>query len=149
MAAAAFLGVAIGVIVGGGLFWTARVVHIGNLDALALAEKMAVPDPVSALDWPELQVRTAIPQPDRPALVLLVVRWPEHPHLEATLLLAMDGDVTRSSELLERWRTSCSSIAPCRRGAARVELRRRRSLERVGGVLIAEDVGGTGQRCRS
>ena len=111
-------------IAGAGLFWTARLVHIGYLDALALAEKAAVPDPVSALDWPELQVRAA-------------------------LLVAIDGDVTRSADQLERWRAESASIAPARRAAPRLELRRRRSLERVGGILIAKDVGGTGQRCWS
>jgi hypothetical protein len=30
---------------GAGLAYSARLVHIGNLDALALAEKLAVPDP--------------------------------------------------------------------------------------------------------
>jgi len=47
-----------------GLACSARLVHIGNLDALALAEKMAVPDPASALDWPELRVH-AVDRPEQ------------------------------------------------------------------------------------
>ena len=46
-----------------GLAWTARRVHVGTLDALALAEKVATPTPSSALDWPELRVRAVVPQP--------------------------------------------------------------------------------------
>ncbi|MGO9143826.1 MAG: hypothetical protein ACLP70_20635, partial [Streptosporangiaceae bacterium] len=61
--------------IAGGLAWTARLVHIGNLDALALAEKIGTPDPVSALDWPELHVRAVIPQPGEPSVVLLRVGW--------------------------------------------------------------------------
>ena len=46
-----------------GLGAAARRVHVGGLDAQALAEKLAVPHPVSALDWPELRVRAVVPQP--------------------------------------------------------------------------------------
>jgi hypothetical protein len=59
------LGVAICLIVAAGLSWTVRRVHICNLDALALAEKVAIPQPESALDWPELHVRAIIASPRR------------------------------------------------------------------------------------
>jgi hypothetical protein len=35
-----------------GLARIARLVHVGNLDALGLAEKIGGPEPASALDWP-------------------------------------------------------------------------------------------------
>jgi hypothetical protein len=55
---------AVVLLTGAGLAWTARLVHVGNLDALALAEKVATPEPVSALDRPELHVRAIVPLPD-------------------------------------------------------------------------------------
>jgi hypothetical protein len=33
------------------LAWIARLVYVGNLDALALAQKVGTPEPISALDW--------------------------------------------------------------------------------------------------
>jgi hypothetical protein len=125
--------------IAGGLAWTARLVHIGNLDALALAEKIGTPDPVSALDWPELHVRAVIPQPGEPSVVLLRVGWPAHPEREATLLVGLDSDDPRSLPLLSRWCAARASISPAARGDRELELRRRQSLERVRGRLIAED----------
>lgn len=122
-----------------GLAWTARLVHIGTLDALALAEKMAVPDPVSALDWPELHVRAVIPQPGEPSLVLLLVGWPSHRGRVATLLVDLGRGDQRSLPLLSRWCARQASISPARRADGELELRRRQSLERVRGLLLAED----------
>jgi hypothetical protein len=136
MVAAALAGVVL--FIAAGLIWTARLVHVGNLDAQALAEKVAVPDPVSALDWPELHVRAVVPQPDEPPLVLLVVGWPAHPLRASTLLLALDNGDDRSLSLLSRWCSTHASISPTHRGT-RLELRRRQSLERVDAVLVAED----------
>jgi hypothetical protein len=136
MVAAALAGVVL--FIAAGLIWSARLVHVGNLDAQALAEKIAVPDPVSALDWPELHVRAVVPQPDEPPLVLLVVGWPAHPQRASTLLLALDNGDGRSVSLLSRWCSTQASISPTRRGAE-MELRRRQSLERVHAVLVAED----------
>ncbi len=119
-----------------GLTWTARLVHIGNLDALALAEKAAAPNPASALDWPELRLRAVVPQPGEPSLVLLDAEWPAHPERAATLLVRLDG--ADELPLLSRWCTDSASISPAGRGAG-LELRRRQNLERVRGVLIAED----------
>jgi hypothetical protein len=121
-----------------GLAWSARLVHIGNLDALALADKVAVPDPASALDWPELRVHAVIPQPDEPSLVLLVVGWPAHDR-RATLLVDLGRRHQRSLALLSRWSAAEAAIAPTRDGNGAVELRRRRTLERAPGLLLAED----------
>jgi len=133
---------AIGVVVlllAAGLAWTAYLVHVGNLDAMELAGKVATPHPVSALDWPELHVRAIIPQPDERPLVLLLVDWPAHPQRAATLLVALDRDDDRSVPLLSQWCATQASVSPTRQGGAGLELRRRQSLERVHAVLVAED----------
>jgi hypothetical protein len=136
MVAAALAGVVL--FAAAGLIWSARLVHVGNLDAQALADKLATPDPASALDWPELHVRAVVPQPDEPPLVLLLVSWPAHPQRASTLLLALENGDDRSLPLLSRWCSTRASISPARRGAE-MELRRRQSLERVHAVLVAED----------
>jgi hypothetical protein len=94
---------------------------------------------VSALDWPELQVRAIVPQPDERPLVLLLVGWPAHRQREATLLVALDSGDHQSVALLSQWCSTRASVSPARREGAALELRRRRSLERVHGVLIAEN----------
>jgi ligand-binding SRPBCC domain-containing protein len=48
-----------------GLAWTARLVHVGNLDAQDLADKVAMSAPVSALDWPELHLNAGLVRPGR------------------------------------------------------------------------------------
>jgi hypothetical protein len=121
------------------LAWTARLVHIGNLDALALAEKIAVPEPASAVDWPELRVRSVIPQPGQPSLILLLVEWPTQPGRAATLVMSLDQADQRSVPLLSQWCATRASISPTRCGGEHIEIRRRQSLERVRGVLVAED----------
>jgi hypothetical protein len=123
-----------------GLAWTARLVYVGNLDAQALAEKVAVPAPASALDWPELHLQAVVAQPDEPPLVLLHVDWPAYPQRMATLLVELDRDDRRSLSVLTGWCACRASIAPSRRAGAELELRRRQSLERVHAVLIAEDI---------
>ena len=136
------IAVAIGAVVlliAPGLAWTAYRVHVGNLDALELASKVGVPDPVSALDWPELHVRAIVPQPGEQPLVLLLVDWPAHPQRAATLLVALDRGDDRSVPLLSQWCTTRASVSPTRQGGADMELRRRQSLERVHAVLVAED----------
>jgi hypothetical protein len=116
MVAAALAGVVL--FIAAGLIWSARLLHVGHLDAQALAEKVAVPNPVSALDWPELHVRAVVPQPDEPPLVLLVVGWPAHPRRASTLLVALDSGDDRSLSLLSRWCSTQASISPTRRGGA-------------------------------
>ena len=62
-----------------GLAWAARLVYVGNLDAQALADKAASPSAsprsASALDWPEILLRSVVAQPDEQPLVLLDVVW--------------------------------------------------------------------------
>jgi hypothetical protein len=138
--AAAISGVLVFIVAG--LAWTARLVHVGNLDAHALAEKAAsAPRPLSALDWPELHLRGVVAQPDEPPLVLLHVDWPRHPRQEATLLVALDRGDDRSLSLLSQWCAGAASLSPSRRHGedGGLELRRRQSLERVRAVLITED----------
>jgi hypothetical protein len=79
-------------------------------------------------------------------LVLLLVDWPAHPQHAATLLVALDSDDHRSVPLLSRWCATQASVSPTRQGAADLELRRRQSLERVHGVLVAEDNAPTSSR---
>jgi hypothetical protein len=122
-----------------GLGAAARIVHIGNLDALGLASKLSTPRPRSAVDWPELAVRGVVPQPDEPAVVLLWVTWPAHDGRDATLLVELTSSPARSVRLLARWCRDGSSIAPRALGEARIELRRRQSLERIRGRLLVED----------
>jgi hypothetical protein len=93
MEAAALIG-AVVLLAAAGLGWTARRVHVSDLDALELAAKVSVSDPVSALDWPELRVRAIVPQPGDQPLVLLLVGWPEHPQQAATLLLRSTAAIT-------------------------------------------------------
>jgi hypothetical protein len=125
-------------LIAAGLGWTARMVHIGALDALALSEKVGTPEPASALDWPELHVREVVAQPDDPSVVLLRVGWPAHPQRAATLLVALDG-ADQPLALLSQWCATRASVSPSWRGDRGMELRRRQSLERVHGILIAED----------
>lgn len=137
MVAAALAGVIL--LIAAGLVWTARLVHIGNLDAQALADKLATPDPVSALDWPELRVQAVVPQPDGQPLVLLHVGWPAHPQQAATLLVALGSGDRRALSLLSQWCTRQASVAPVRHEGAKLALRRRHSLEWVHVVMVAED----------
>ncbi|WP_433664201.1 hypothetical protein ACQPW1_19990 [Nocardia sp. CA-128927] len=137
------MGLAVGLIgitllFGSGLIWTAYLVRAGNLDAQALAEKVAVPQPSSALDWPELHVQAVVAQPDQESLVLLHVDWPAFPQRNATLLVSLNEDDPRSLLVLSRWCACQASVSPTRRYGATMELRRRQSLQRVSGVLLAE-----------
>ncbi len=136
--AAALAGVI--VLMAAGLAWAAHLVHIGDLDMQALADKLAVPEPASALDWPELRVQAVIPEPGDESLVLLQVGWPAHPRQAAALLLALDHGDERSLPLLAQWCTLQSSVAPVRQQGPELEFRRRRSLERVHAVLVAEQL---------
>ena len=138
MVAAASLG-AVLLLAAAGLAWTVHLVHISSLDASELAGKLAVPDPVSALDWPELRVRAIVPQPGGQPLILLLVGWPAHPGRAATLLLAIDSGDDRAVPLLSLWCATQAPVSPTRRDGAGLELRRRQSLDRVHAVLIAED----------
>ncbi|HEY6496761.1 MAG TPA: hypothetical protein VIZ43_26085 [Trebonia sp.] len=135
------LAIALTVIVlflGAALVWAGRMLHISNLDAQALAEKVAFPAPASALEWPELRVRSAVPQPDRLSPVIVQVGWPAYPDRIATLLVALDHDERRAVSLLAEWSASGAAVAALRHGTE-LELRRRQSLDRVHAILLAED----------
>lgn len=134
--AAAFAGVVLYVF--GCLAWAAHLVYLGNLEALALAEKAAVPEPVSVLDWPDLQLRAVVAQPDERSLVLLDVFWPARPHFAATVLVALDRGDRQSLSVLSQWCAAQVSVASVRQDGAELELRRRRSFERVHARLLAE-----------
>ncbi len=138
IAAAALAGVCL--FIAAGLAWTARLVHVGNLDALALAEKTATPWPVSALDWPELRVREVAPQdlPGERSLILLLVEWPARGE-QATLLVDLGRAGSRPLPLLSQWCATRASVSPARLAGGELELRPRQSLERVRGLLVAED----------
>ena len=126
-----------------GLAWAARLVYIGNLDAQALADKAASPSvslgSASALDWPEILLRSVVAQPDEQPLVLLAVVWPAYSRREATLLVALGRDDTGSLSRLSQWCAGAASVSAVRHYGAELELRRRQSLESVHAVLIAED----------
>jgi hypothetical protein len=136
--AAALAGVI--VLIAAGLTWAAHLVHIGDLDMQALADKLATPEPASALDWPELRVRAVIPEPGDEPLVLLQVGWPAHPRQMSALLVALDHGDERSVPLLSQWCTRQASVAPVRQPGSGLEFRRRQSLERVHAVLVAEQL---------
>ena len=123
-----------------GLAWTARLVRIGTLDALELAGKVAVPEPVSALDWPELLVRAVVPQDadGERWQVLLLVEWPAHGK-QATVLIDLGRAGQSSLPLLSQWCAARASVSPSRCGPGELELRRRQSLDRVRALLVAED----------
>jgi hypothetical protein len=123
--------------IGAGLGWSARLAHIANLDASALADKLAHPHPACAAEWPELQVCAVVPQPDLPSVVLLQVSRPLYPEQAATMLVQFE--CAQAAELLSRWCGTNASIAP-RANGDQLELRRRRTLERLRGRLIAEDM---------
>ena len=120
------------------LTWTVRLLRISALDAQALAEKLAFPEPASALEWPELRVQSVVPQPDDLSPVILEVGWPAYPERVATLLVALDHDEARALSLLSQWSTAGAAVVTLRQGAE-LELRRRQSLERVHATLLDED----------
>ena len=141
MIAAAGLAAGAGLFFAVGLAWTARLLRIGALDALELAEKVGVPEPDSALDWPELRVVAAV-APDIPGdahEALVLVDWPAHPERESTLLLELGVQSGSPARLLEQWCAESASVSPSRGDGDEFVLRRRRSMERVRCRLVAED----------
>jgi hypothetical protein len=125
-------------LVAAGLTWTARLLRVGGLDAQALAEKMAFPEPTSAMEWPELQIQLVVPEPGDVPTVLLQVVWPAYPSRVAILLVGLDPGEQRALSCLRQWSANRASVVAGRDGA-RLELRRRQSLERVRATLLAED----------
>ena len=121
-----------------GLTWTARLLRVGSLDAQALAERVAFPEPASVLEWPELQIQLVVPESDELSPVLLQVRWPAYPSRVAILLVTLDPVEQRALSFLYQWSASGASVVAERHGTG-LELRRRQSLERVRAVLLTED----------
>lgn len=121
------------------IWLAARLVRLGTQDALALAEKAAVPEPESALDWPDMRLRAVVAEPDDESRVLLQVIWPAHPARASTLLVALDQGDPRSLLLLSRWCADRVPVCPLRRSGAELEFRRRQSTERVHALLLAEN----------
>jgi hypothetical protein len=121
-----------------GLTWTARLLRVSGLDAQALAEKVAFPEPASALEWPELQIQVVVPESGDLSPVLLQVGWPAYPRQVAILLVALDPGDQRALSFLCQWSVNGASVVAERHGAG-LELRRRQSLERVRATLLAED----------
>ena len=121
----------------GCLAWTARAFSIATRDALDLAAKLSVPQPHSAIDWPELQVDAVVPDPDDPLRMLLVGRWPAHPDSRSLLVLEVDAQ-PRARQLLTRWRDVRAPISPRLMDDGSVLFRRRRSSESIAVRLISE-----------
>jgi hypothetical protein len=139
--AAAGLAAGAGLFIAVGLVWTARLLRIGALDALELAEKVAVPEPESALDWPELRVVPAV-SPDNPGdphEALVLVDWPAHPERMSTLLVDLGIQAGTPARLLGQWCAESASVSPSRLAEGEFILRRRQTMERVWCRLLAED----------
>lgn len=119
------------------LTWTVRLLRISTLDAQALADKLAFPEPASALEWPELRVQSVVPQPDDLSPVIVQVGWPAHPEQVATLLLALEPGDARALSLLCQWSNAGTAVVALRQGPE-LELRRRQSLERIHATLLDE-----------
>jgi hypothetical protein len=139
--AAAGLAAGAGLFIGAGLAWTARLVRIGALDALELAQKVGVPEPASALDWPELRVVAAVAPdiPGDPREALVLVDWPAHPERMSTLLVDLGIQAGSPARILEQWCAESALVSPSRMAGDEFILRRRRSMERVLCRLLAED----------
>jgi hypothetical protein len=132
---------AAGLFIAVGLVWTARLLRIGALDALELAQKLGAPEPDSALDWPELRVVAAVAPdlPGDPHEALVLVDWPAHAERVSTLLVDLVFQGGRPARLLEQWCAERASVSPTRVEGDEFVLRRRRSTERVRCRLLAED----------
>ena len=121
----------------GCLAWTARTFSIATRDALDLAAKLSVPNPDSAIDWPELRVEVVVPDPDDPLRMLLVGRWPAHPDPRSLLVLEVRAQPC-ARHVLTGWRDRRASISPRSTGDGTVRLRRRHSVESIEARLVAE-----------
>jgi hypothetical protein len=128
--------------VGGVLFMAAAgyalyLIHVGLLDAASLAEKVAVPRPVSALDWPEMHVSSVLAEPDDGTQLLVSVVWPARPTHHSILLFEV-SDQQRDLRRLTEWSSSQASVTAARLVGNGVELRQRHGLQRVQAALLAE-----------
>jgi hypothetical protein len=122
-----------------GVAWTVYRFQVGALDAVALAEKVAVSQPRSVLDWPEARLVAAIPQPDDRDYAIVSVLWPARPWMKASLLVALDGTPEHAMAVLSTWCAQGTPVVLRSPADGLVELRRRQSLQRLNVRLIAED----------
>jgi hypothetical protein len=113
------------------------LIHVGLLDAAALAEKVAVPRPTSALDWPEMHVSSVLAEPDDGHQLLVSVVWPARPTHHSILLFEV-SDQERDLQRLAEWSSVQASVTAVRLVGNGVELRQRQGLQRVYASLLAE-----------
>jgi hypothetical protein len=116
-----------------------RLIAIGNLDALELASKIAVPFPATARDWPELRIDAVLPSPAG-SEVLLAVRWPGRPENRSVLVVTALDDPAAGRYLTE-WCDTRASLSPTPHGTSGLDLRRRRTFQRVELEVLSEDLG--------
>ena len=115
-----------------------RLLWIGNLDALDLAAKVAIPYPTTARDWPELRIDAVLPSPAG-SEVLLAVRWPGRPENRSVLVVAALDDRAACRYLTE-WCATRASLSPTPHGPSGLDLRRRRTFQRVELEVLSEDL---------
>jgi hypothetical protein len=113
------------------------LIQVGLLDASALAEKVAVPRPSSALDWPEMHVSSVLAEPDDGSQLLVSVVWPARPTHHSILLFEV-SDQQRDLRRLAEWSSLQASVTAVRLVGNGVELRQRQGLQRVYASLLAE-----------
>jgi hypothetical protein len=130
--------VAMGAVFAAGLVWTVRRFSIATRDALDLAEKLRVPRPVHAVDWPEVRIDELVTDPAEPTRVLVALRWPARASERAVLLLQLEDDALRSVVRLARWRDRDAALTPRRDGDPYVVLRRRGGSNQVRARVIDE-----------
>ena len=124
----------------GGVAYTVRSLHVGMLDAMALASKTAVPRPRSARDWPELRLDAVVPAPSYDGDILVVARWPGRPGTVSTMVLRSDGSRERALRWLADWCRRDVAISPMPWQRDGIELRPRRASRRVCACVLAEEL---------
>jgi hypothetical protein len=115
--------------------WAGYALYVGALDAHELGTKLRTPHPASACDWPELCVDSVVVDPEAADRVVLVARWPAHAAQRSILVLEMNPPAARR---LARWCDRTTSVSPMRLSDGHLALRRRRSVESIDALLLAE-----------
>jgi len=132
---AVLVALVVATLVGCGLGWTTHLIRVGLLDARDLVEKTAFGRPRSAMQWPELRLETVVVLPDED-MVLTEAVWPAHPS-NASLLLLRVTDAAGKRRLV-KWSASHASITTSTATDSWVELRRRRTVDRVRAEVVSE-----------
>ena len=117
---------------------TWRRINMGLLDAVTLATKVAVSNPRSARDWPELTIVAVVVSPTDQSESLVEVIWPGRPGNRAVLVVHLDDHDHRDLRLLRSWQVQGASILPMPLSSFDIELRRRGSLDRIRATVVAE-----------